>query len=142
MRRNHRHAANRRKVPGNRHREGRALFRISSRSQLVQQHQRLLGRSLRNEINIGDVSRERRKILFNRLIVANICQHRIERGQLRPIGWNRNARLRHQRQQSNGFEGDRLSASVGASDHQLPPCALEFHTHRNDARPFELEIPL
>ena len=120
MRRNYGHAADAAEVSSDRHGQSRALLRIGRRAQFVQQHQRLRGGGARNQINVGDVRGESRKILLNRLVVANVGQHGIEHRKLRAVRGNREPGLRHQRQQADALERDSLAASVWAGDDELP----------------------
>ena len=78
----------------------------------------------RNEIDVGDVRGKSGKILLDRLVVADIGEHRIEDRHFGAVGGNRNSRLRHQGQQAQRFEGNCFSASVRAGDDQLPACRL------------------
>ena len=112
------------KVLRNRHRERRAFFRISRRTKLIQQHQRLRGRSARNEIDISHVRRKCRQVLLDRLVVADVGQHRVKHRQFGAIGRNRHSRLRHQRQQSHGFQRDSFAACVRAGDDQFAAARL------------------
>jgi hypothetical protein len=96
-----------------------ALFRIGGRAQLVEQHQRLRGGMVRDEIDVGDVRGKRRQVLLDRLVIADVGKDRVEDGQLGAVGRNRDARLRHQGQQSDGLQPYRLAAGVGAADDEL-----------------------
>src|SRR5215469_13737859 len=106
-------------VVGNGNGQGGAFFWIGGGTELIEQHERFGRRGARNEIDVGDVRGKGRKILLNRLIVADIGEHGIENRQLGFKRWNRNARLRHQRQQANGFKGNGLSTGVGTGYYEL-----------------------
>ena len=129
---NNRDASYAQKMISNGHRQRRAFFRIGRRPQLIQQHQRPRRRRPRNEINIGDVRRKRRKILLDRLIIADVGQHRIKHRRFHPRRRNRNPRLRHQRQQPRGLQPHGLAARVRPRNNQLPPLALKFDRRRNN----------
>src|SRR5712691_675034 len=86
--------------------------------------------------------RESGEVLLDRLIVADIRQYRIEYRHLGSVGGNWNARLCHQRQQSDRFERYRFTTGVGAGDHQLTALGFEFNTDWNHLGSFELEMPL
>src|SRR5207237_9444178 len=55
-----------------------AFFGIGRRAELIEQYQRIGHGGSGNEIYVGDVGGKSGKILFDRLIVANICEHRAE----------------------------------------------------------------
>src|SRR5436309_6069912 len=90
------------------------------------------GRGARDEINVGHVRGERGKILLNGLVVANVSQHAIKYWQLRYFSGDRNARLRHQSQQSNGLQPNRFSTGVGTADDELAVSAVQLHRERHD----------
>src|SRR6266567_1995367 len=52
------------------------------------------------------------------------------------------ARLRHQRKQSDGFQRDCLTASIGPGDDELPPVVFEFEAAGNNHDALRLEIAL
>ncbi len=131
-------AADAAEVSGNGNGQGRALFGIGGRAEFVEQHQRVRGRGARNEINVGDVGGERRKILLDRLIVADVGEHGVEYGKLGAVGGNGKPGLRHQSEKADGFQGDRLAAGVWAGDDELPAFAFQFHADRDDGDAFEL----
>ena len=74
-----------------------AFFGIGRRAQLIEQYQRIGHGGAGDEIYVGDVGRERGKILFDGLIVADICQHRAENRQHGAFGGNRHPGLMHER---------------------------------------------
>ena len=133
-------AADAAEVSGNGHGQGRAFLRIGGRTEFVQQHERVRGRGARNEINIGDVGGEGRKILLDRLIVADVGEHGVEYGKLGAVGGNGEPGLRHQREQAHGLEGDRFAAGVWAGDDELPAFAFQFHADRDDGDAFEFQV--
>ena len=142
MRRNHRHAADLPKVSGNRDGERGAFFGIGGRAQFIEQHERLRSCSARNEIDVGDVGGESRKILLDRLIVADIGEHGVEDRQLGAVGGHWNSRLCHQRQETDRFQRYRFTAGVGTGDDELAACAFEFDCDRDNRRVLELKISL
>ncbi len=129
-------------VVGNGHGQRRALFGIGRRTQLVEQHQRMRGRLVRDEIDVGDVRRKGREVLLDRLVVADVGEHRIEDRQLGALGRDRNARLRHQRQQTNGLQRHGLAAGVGTADDDLAMLAVELDGERNDGNAPGFQRPL
>ena len=63
--------------------------------------------------------RERAQAGLDRLLVADVGEHRSEDRHARAVGRrNSQARLRHQRQQPGGLQGDGLAAGVRARDQQ------------------------
>ena len=77
------------------------------------------GRVMRDEVDVGDVRGERREVLLDRLVVADVGEDCVEDGQLGAIGRHGNSRLRHQSQQAHGLERDGFAAGVGAADDDL-----------------------
>ena len=137
MRGDHGHAANAAEVDGDGDRQRRAFFGIGGRAEFIEQHQRLRGRRARNEIDVGDVRGKCRKILLDRLIVADVGEHGIEDRHLGAIGGDGNAGLRHQREQTDGFQRDGFAAGVGAGDHELAAVAFELDGDGNDGCAFK-----
>ena len=129
-------------MASNGHGERRAFLGISGRTQFIEQDQRLGGCSARNKIDIGNVGGKGRKILLDRLIVANIREDRIKHRHLGAISGNWNPRLRHQRQQAHGFQCHRFSARVRTGDYQLAPLTFELHAGRNHRDALQLQIAL
>ena len=123
-------------------RQCRAFFGIGGRAQFVQQHQRVCRRGARDEVDVGDVSGEGRKILLDGLVVADIGQHGIEHRQLGAVGGDWNAGLRHQGQQADGFQGHGFSAGVGTGDDQFEAFAFEFDADGNDVPAFCFQVSL
>ena len=113
----------------------RALFGIGGRAQFVEQHQRMRGRVVRDEIDVGDVRRKRGQVLLDRLVVADVGEDGVEDRQLGALGRNRNSRLRHQRQQSDGLQRDGLAAGVGAADDELAMLASSSTVSGTTATP-------
>src|SRR5271166_6599111 len=85
---------------------------------------------------------EGREVLLDRLVIADVTEHAIEDGQFGTFGRNRNARLRHQCQQADGFQGNRLAASVGAADDELTMLIVQLDAQRNHHRALRLERSL
>ena len=138
----HRDAADAPEMLGNGDRQRRSFFRIGGRAQFIQQHQRVCRRGARDEVDIGDVGGERRKILLDGLVVADIGQHRIEHRQLGAVRGDGNAGLRHQGQQANRFQGHGFSAGVRAGDDQFQAFAFEFDADGNDVPAFCFQVAL
>src|ERR1022692_4208218 len=99
-------------------------------------------RVVRDEIDVGDMRREGREVLLDGLVVADVGEDRVENWQLGTVGGDRDAALRHQRQQANGLQPYRLAAGVRAGDDELPMFTVEFHGERNDGNALRLERPL
>ena len=85
---------------------------------------------------------KRGKILLDRLVVANIGQHRIEHRHFRAVGGNWDSRLRHQGQQAYRLEGYCFPSCIRAGDDELPALAFEFDADGNNGCAFELQITL
>ena len=64
--------------------------------------------------------------MLDRLVVADVGEDGVEDGKLRAVGGNGDSGLRHQREQADGFQGDRFAAGVGAGDDELAALAFEF----------------
>ena len=99
--------------------QGRALHRVRTGAQLIEQHQAVAVRLLQNAHYIGHMGRESGQILFNALLVADIGQHGREYGD-GALGRHGDveAALGHQRQQAQGLQADGFAAGVGAGDDQ------------------------
>ena len=80
---------------------------------------------VRDEVDVGDVRGKRRQVLLDRLVVPDIGKDSVEDGQLGAVGGNRNAGLRHQRQQANRLQRYCLAAGVGAADDELAMLAIQ-----------------
>jgi hypothetical protein len=83
---------------------------------------------------------EGRKILLDRLVIADVGEYGIEDGQLRGFGGHRNARLRHEREQPSGLEADGLAAGIGSADDELPIVPFKVERDRYDVPTTALEI--
>ena len=101
---------------GDRNRQRSAFFGIGSGTKFVEQHQRICSRSARNEIDVRNMRRKRREILLDRLIVPNVGENGVEDRHVGAIGGNGDSRLRHQSEQTEGFQSDGFAAGVRASD--------------------------
>jgi hypothetical protein len=112
--------------------QGRAFFGVGRGTEFVEQHQRTRGCGARNEIDVGDMRREGREILFDGLIVADVGQDRVENRQVGAVGGNGNTGLRHQGEQAQGFQGDGFASGIGAGDYQLAVVAFQFDGDGND----------
>ena len=123
-------------------RQRRSFFGVGGRAEFVQEYERSRCRGAGDEIDVGDVRREGRKILLDRLVVANIGKHRIENRQLGSIRGNGYAGLRHQGQQSHSFQGYGFAASVWASNHQFQTFRFHLDADGDDVAAFRLEVSL
>jgi len=81
---------------------------------------------------------EGRKVLLDRLVVADIGENRIEHGIFRAIGGNRNSGLRHQRQQAYRLQRHCLAAGVGPVMTNCRWSPFEFHGDWDYGYTFEL----
>ena len=122
--------------------QGRAFRRVGSGAEFVQQHQRLGRRRAGDEIDVGDVRGERREVLLDGLVIADVGEHGIEHRQLGALGRDRDSGLRHQHQQADGLERHRLPAGVGAADDELMVGRFELDCDRHDARAARLQRAL
>ena len=103
----------------NRHRQRRALSRVGARAELVEQHQRARRDLIQNAHDVRHVRGEGRKRLLDRLLVADVGKYLVKNRKFRAVGrGNLHARLRHQRQKTDGLERYGLAAGVRAGDHQ------------------------
>ena len=103
----------------NRLRQRRALGRVSARAQFVEQHQIIRRHLVHDGHNRRHMPGEGGQALLDGLLVANIGEHLLKYRQFRPqIRRDLQARLRHQRQQTDRFQRNRLAARVRAGDNQ------------------------
>src|SRR5208282_2012174 len=117
-----------------------ALFGIGSRAKFVKQHQRIRSRSARDGIDIRDMRRKGREILLDRLIVADIGQNGVENRHVGAGRGNWNARLRHQSEQAERFQGDSLAPGVGTGDDELAAFAFKFDGNGDNLPVLEFQI--
>ncbi len=111
--------------------ERSALFGIGGRAEFVQQHERI-GRDVERHLaDVGNVRGKGAEIFLDGLVVADIRQHLLEERKLGFQRRNRKARLRHQAEQSDGFQGDRFAAGVGTADQQRVAVFGEFQADRH-----------
>ena len=95
----------------------RTLRRVGSGTQFVIEHQGPIIALLHHIHNGSHVAGEGGQALGNGLLVADVRQNGIKGGKLTAIpGRDVEAALRHQGQQSDGFQGDGFAAGVGAGD--------------------------
>ncbi len=125
---------------GNRQRS--AFLGIGSGTKFVEQHQRIRGCSARDEIDIRDVRGERRKVLLDRLIVANIGENGVENRHVGAIRGNGNAGLGHQSKQAERFQGNGFAAGVRSGDHQLAALAFKLDGDRDNLGVLEFQVAL
>ena len=114
----HHHRAARAEVVDDGHAERAALGGIGARADLVEQHQRRRREVARHLHDVGQVRGEGGQVGRDRLLVADVGVDRAGRraATLPARGGDVQAALRHERQQADGLEGDRLPAGVGAAD--------------------------
>ena len=108
-----------------------ALGGVGARAQLVEEHQRTAVADGDNLDNVLHVAGESGQGLLNGLLVADISQHCVEHADKAPVvRRDMQAALRHQGQQADGLQGDRLAAGVGTGDDQ----GVEVHTQTDGNR--------
>ena len=129
------------KVPGDGNRQRSSFFRISSGTKLIEQDERIRGYRSRNGINPADVGGKCREILFDGLVIPDIRKHSVEYRKLGPVGGNRNAGLRHQRQQSQSLERDSLASGVRSGDDELSLVLFQLDACRHDRSTFCSQVP-
>src|SRR5579883_956787 len=93
-------------------------------------------------MDVGDVCRKRREVLLDRLVVADVGQHGVEYREFGAIGGNWDTGLRHQREQANSLERNRLAAGVRTRNHELALFAGELNADRHDVCTLCFEIAL
>ena len=97
----------------------RTIDEMRTRAQFVEQHQIIRRHLVHDGHNRRHMPGEGGQALLDGLLVANIGEHLPKHRQLRPqIRRDLQARLRHQRQQPDRFQRDRLAARVRAGDNQ------------------------
>ena len=81
------------------------FFGIGGRAEFIEQDERVAGRGARDEVDVGDVRGEGRKVLLDRLVVADVGEDGVEDGKLGAVGGDGDAGLRHQREAGRRFSG-------------------------------------
>ena len=95
----------------------RALGRVGTGAEFVQQDEGLRAGGLDDAHDVGHVRREGGERLFDRLLVADVGEDVVEDGDARAgLGGHGQSGLGHQAEQSDGLERDRLAAGVGSGD--------------------------
>ena len=94
-------------------RQCRAFLRIGARAKFIEDDQRTLIDLFENADDVRDVTAERAERLLDGLLIANIGIHIVEERQFR-TAFSRDVQsaLRHERQQTDGFQRNRFSARV------------------------------
>ena len=99
--------------------QGRALYRVGARPQLVKENEGAVVCLLQNGHDVYHVRRESGQGLVDGLLVPDVRQHRGAHPDGRAVaGGDVQAALGHKGEQAQGLEGDGLAAGVGAGDHQ------------------------
>ena len=117
--------------------QGRAVGRVGAGPQLVQQHQRFPGRLAQDLADPPHVGRERRKRLFQALLIADIGEHVVEDRELRALArGDVQAGLGHQGEQADRFQGHGFAAGVGPGHDQdsKPDAETQVDRHHCFAR--------
>ena len=105
------------------HAQRAAFFGIGGAAQFVDQHQRIRRGAFQHGFHRKDVRGKRAEAFLNRLVIADVGQHLVEQRELGFGGGHRQPGVRHQREQADGLQCDRLAAGIRAADEQ---CALGF----------------
>ena len=94
-----------------------ALLRIGASPQFVEDDQRTRVGMLEDADDVGDVAAEGAERLLDGLLVADVSIDRLEEAEFRAaFRGDAQSALRHQRQQADGLQRDRLAACVGSGD--------------------------
>ena len=129
----------------------RALGRVGTGAQFIKEHQ---GLSVALADDLHNVSHMRRKGgqgLLNGLLVADIGQHPVIKGNTAAVvRRNVHAALGHQGEKPHGLEGDGLTAGVGAGDDHGVKVVAQAHgdghhsllINQGMAGIFELDLPV
>ena len=97
----------------------RPFRRVSTGTQFVEQHQRIVCHLIHDPHDICHVGRERRKALFNALFVPDISKNIVEYCQFGIVkGRDMQTRLPHQGKQTQCFQGNCFTTRIGACDQQ------------------------
>ena len=95
----------------------RALRGVRACTQLVEKTEGIRVRILQDGNDAGHMGGEGAQALLDALLIPDIRIDLPENGKLRTVlGGNMKPRLPHQTEQSGGFQGNRLSARIGAGD--------------------------
>ena len=110
----------------------RALHRVCTGAQLVEEDQAAAGRLLQNAHDIDHMGRESGQTLLNALLIADIRQHPLIHGNDAAVPHRDvETALGHEGQEAQGLEGDGLAAGVGAGDDQgvkgVPQLDIDGH---------------
>ena len=97
----------------------RTLCRVCTGAQFVEQHQRVICHLIHDTYDICHVRREGRKALFDALFIPNIRKYMIKHRQFGIIkSRNMQTSLSHQGKETQCFQSNGLTASIGTSDQQ------------------------
>ena len=114
-------------------RQRRPFVRIRARAELVQEHEGVVVHVLEHVAHLADEGRERREILGDALLVPDHGDEARDQRQAASLrGRNVAPNLRHQHEEPEGFERDRLAAGVRAGHDEEGPLAAEFEIDRDD----------
>ena len=107
--------------------EGGPFLRIGSRSELVQQHERTIGRSFENALEPHEIGGESRKMLEETLIIADQDVQRVDDRNHRAVESRHGQSAHgHGHDQPRGFQRDRFSAGVGTTDDECRLLRAQF----------------
>ena len=110
----------------------RALHRVGAGTQFVEEQQRPVVGLPQHLDDVGDMGGKGGQGLLDGLLVPDVRQDFFENGHLAPVVHRQvQAALGHEGEQASRFQGDRLTAGVGAGDDQgvkaLPQFQVDGH---------------
>ena len=98
---------------------GTAFHRISAAADFIEQHERGQFERALHFHDVGDARREGAEARADRLVVADVGEHRLERRELAAaLDGNEQPGLRHHHEEAEGLQGDGFAAGVGPRDHE------------------------
>jgi hypothetical protein len=132
VRRRHHVRAARPEVVDHRHAERAALDRVGARPDLVEQHETGEREVPVHRRDVGHVRREGAEVRRDRLLVADVGEHRPEHRQGGPFGRRDvQPRLRHQGEEPGRLERHGLAAGVRPGDDEDGGGRRKDHVHRH-----------
>src|SRR5512146_627038 len=123
-------------------RQGGAFFGVCRRTEFIEHDQRAIGRSMRDEVDVGYVRGKCREVLLNRLVVANIGENIVENRELCSVCGNWHSRLAHQDQKAHGLQRHGLAAGVRTTDDELAMLTIHLEGHRHNPTTLRTQVPL
>ena len=118
--------------------QGSAFAGVGASAHLIEQHQRRhrccaqAAQGFQDPGDAAHVAAEGGEVLLQRLLIADVGQHRVAPGQLRDAAAGQKQPCpRHQGGQPQAFEGHGFAAGVGAGDGNHPQGRLDLQAHRH-----------